>query len=367
MSFDPALIEPAVSRYRRERDRYLKLADRVEDICRTDICEASAIRAQVTSRVKTEKSFKGKLRRFSMSAEKNFACVDAIFEGIGDFAGVRIATYRNEDREAVVAAIQSAFCGPDGGEVLVDRKDKQSSDPTNFYQAIHVQVSLKEGDRVGIYDNLEDVSCEIQVCTMMAHVWNEIEHDIGYKPDGKPGDEERFLLRKLGETAREGDQTITRLLAEVSKRMESQEGPFRDVQDFVGRMAKAFEGIDFSRNAGQLYEVLTSLELTTPAAVRGAIWDDNGPSRARRTIEEFNAYLAAEDNGLQLDPMTSDLGLIILLGTRCDDVLNSYRGRVGAGRGRPTRLYSIAKRYQRWCKEKIQQRKPAKSAHEAAK
>ncbi len=364
MPFDSALIEPAANRYGRERDRYLKLADRVEDICRTDICEANAIRAQVTSRVKTEKSFKGKLRRFSTNPDKNYMNVDEIFEGVGDFAGVRVATYRNEDREAVIKAIVSTFCGPDGGEVLIDRKDKHKSDPTNFYQAVHVQVCLPNDGCVGIYDNLNNVSCEIQVCTMMAHVWNEIEHDIGYKPDGKPGEEERFLLRKLGETVREGDQTITRLLAEVGKRIETQEGAFRDVQDFVGRMAKDFHGIDFSRNVGQLYDVLASLELTTPAIVRAAICDDTGPARAQGDIKDFNAYLAKEDNGLQLDPATSDLALVTLLRHRCDGVLESYRGKVGAGRGRPTRLYSLAKRYQRWRAEG--QKKPATAAATAS-
>ena len=33
---------------------------------------------------------------------------------------------------------------------------------------------------IGTYANVSDVPCEVQVCSMMSHVWNEIEHDLGY-------------------------------------------------------------------------------------------------------------------------------------------------------------------------------------------
>jgi hypothetical protein len=45
-------IKKAVQRYHREYDRYLKLAARVAEICRSEIIEGNAIRAQVTSRAK---------------------------------------------------------------------------------------------------------------------------------------------------------------------------------------------------------------------------------------------------------------------------------------------------------------------------
>ncbi len=348
MPFNTDLIEPAVRRYHRERDRYVKLADRVAEICTSDICEASAIRAQVTFRVKSAKSFEGKLRRFSAHPGKNYADVDEIFDGVGDLAGVRIATYREEDRAVVQAAIAKAFCGRDGGDVEFDTKDKQQDDPSNFYRATHVQAYLPEDERVGTYENLADVGCEIQICTMMAHVWNEIEHDIGYKPDGEPGDFEKFLLRDLGQKVRLGDEAISALLDQVNKRLQAQQGPFRDVQEFIGRMGGSIKGVDFSQNAGQLHEVLTTLELNTPDAVRELIGDPAKQALAIKTIGDFNAYLAEREEDRRMDAATSDVVLINLLQERCKDVLESFRGRVGQGRGRPKRLYSIAKRFQAW-------------------
>jgi hypothetical protein len=47
------VIHEAVARYGRERDRYIKLADHIADLCRSAVVKEHAIRAQVTSRTKT--------------------------------------------------------------------------------------------------------------------------------------------------------------------------------------------------------------------------------------------------------------------------------------------------------------------------
>src|SRR4051794_359262 len=117
MSISEEVIQGAVARYDRERDRYIKLASRVSDICRGSIVEGHAIRAQITFRTKTVRSFEGKLRRFAKRPDKSFKTVDEVFEGIGDFAGVRVATYRPEDEPRVADAIRKLFVGPNGGPV----------------------------------------------------------------------------------------------------------------------------------------------------------------------------------------------------------------------------------------------------------
>ena len=52
-------------------------------------------------------------------------------------------------------------------------------DQTNFYRATHVEVFLPPSDVVGTYANVADVPCEIQICSMMAHVWNEVDTTLG--------------------------------------------------------------------------------------------------------------------------------------------------------------------------------------------
>src|SRR5688572_8515217 len=135
MSISEGIILEAAARYDRERDRYLKLASRVADLCRTAVVEDNAIRAQVTSRTKTVRSFESKLRRFARRPDKDFPTVDDVFLKIGDFAGVRIATYRPEDEERITKLVASLFCGADGKAIEIDFKDKLKPAAGQFYRA----------------------------------------------------------------------------------------------------------------------------------------------------------------------------------------------------------------------------------------
>jgi ppGpp synthetase/RelA/SpoT-type nucleotidyltranferase len=120
MPISDDVINGAVERYERERDRYLKLAARVADICLIDVVKTNAIRAQVTSRTKTSDSFREKLERFARRPDKNMSTVDEVFKQIGDLAGVRIATYRQEDEKRVTEEIKKRFSWPNGAEKDVE-------------------------------------------------------------------------------------------------------------------------------------------------------------------------------------------------------------------------------------------------------
>jgi ppGpp synthetase/RelA/SpoT-type nucleotidyltranferase len=107
---------------------------------------------QVTFRTKTVRSFEGKLRRLARRPDKNYSSVDEVFAGVGDFAGVRIATYRPEDERRVTDEIGKLFEGEAGAEVFVDKKDKLAANSYQFYRATHCQVFLREDDLVGHYE-----------------------------------------------------------------------------------------------------------------------------------------------------------------------------------------------------------------------
>ncbi len=211
MTISDDTIKKAAQRYHREYDRYLKLGARVAEICRVEIVEGNAIRAQVTFRAKSPKSLEGKLRRFAASGKKVMPDADAVFDQIRDLAAVRIATYEQRHERQVVDLVCKRFADARGGRPVHEEKDKHKDDPHNFYRAFHVEAFLSPSDVVGTYSNVADVPCEIQVCSMMAHVWNEIEHDLGYKPlTGALSDQERKLLISLGHAVRQGDITIRR-------------------------------------------------------------------------------------------------------------------------------------------------------------
>lgn len=346
MGIPDSLIKEAVARYARERDRYLKLAMRVADLCRTAIVEDNAIRAQITSRTKTVKSFEGKLRRFSRRPDKQFQSVDQIFEQIGDFAGVRVATYRPEDEARVAEAVAKLFSGAAEKPVEIDRKDKLNPEAGLFYRATHCQVFLPDSDLVGDYDNLRGASCEIQICSMMAHVWNEIEHDIGYKPEGGgPSDAERGLLETLGHLARAGDAAITRLLAANIARMEEQTGDFADVHDFVARLRPHFPAADLSVNAGMAYDEAQSLGLNSMERIRAATTDDIlNLETAQSRIDRFNAFLVKEGRmEASLNPVSADLFTIGLLHAFSDEIAANHLS--GEGKSRSTRMFEVSSAY----------------------
>ena len=153
-----------------------------------------------------------------------------------------------------------------------ERKDKNVADNNNFYRATHIEAFLPEADVIGTYANVSDVPCEIQVCSMMAHVWNEIEHDLGYKPfTGSFSEQERSLLISLGFAVRQGDITIGNLFAETERRQREHGGVFTDVYDFVARVRGWFPDIDFGRNSGPLYEALQRVRLVSPESIRKLI------------------------------------------------------------------------------------------------
>lgn len=345
MAIAEDIIQEAVARYGRERDRYLKLAARIADIARTEIVEANAIRAQVTSRTKSTRSFEGKLRRFARNPGKSFDSVDAVFERVGDFAGVRVATYSPEDQGRVEELVCRVFNG-NGVEVVVpDRKDAIDPKAARFYRATHCQVCLPEADLVGEYENLRGTSCEIQVCSMMAHVWNEIEHDIAYKPEGSgPGAVEKGLLGALGHLTCSGDATITRLLEATEARLAEQTGDFVDIHDFVARLRKVFPGVELSVNAGVAFDVARILGLTNPGLVMRALGGSPPTTEAaRERVRLFNEHLdaigAAE---LRLNPGSADVLTAVLLETAADRVAEHFEGRIA---GRLPRAALVAKRY----------------------
>lgn len=313
-------IKKAVQRYQREYDRYLKLCARVAEICRLEIVEGNAIRAQVTSRAKSPKSLEGKLRRFAISGKKAMPDVDSVFTEIRDLAAVRIATYEQRHEDQVVQFVSRRFYDAAGKTPDHERKDKNRQDPNNFYRATHLEVFLPPQDLVGTYTNVADVPCEIQVCSMMAHVWNEIEHDLGYKPmTGTLSEQERTLLNNLGQSVRLGDGTIASLFAETERRQKEQGGAFTDVYDFVARIRGWFPGTDFGRHAGALFETFRPIRLLTPESIRKQLGSPEQPTEnlteeASQTLSQLDAKL--KDRGerrFELDSSSSDLLLVLLL------------------------------------------------------
>lgn len=345
MTISEPTIAEAVARYQREYDRYLKLCARVADICRYEIVEANAIRAHVTFRAKGSKSLEAKLRKLAQMGEKSIPTADVVFEHVRDLAAVRVATYVQTDEYKVTEAISKRFSGGNGAAVEIDLKDKHAGDPQNFYRATHLEVYLPAHDIVGTYSNVDGVPCEIQVCSMMAHVWNEIEHDIGYKPTGQLSELEKSTLVNIGHLTRSGDGMISQLLSATDARNAEQITAFTDVYDFVARARHWFPSTDFATNAGPLFEELQLLRLNTPAGIQKQMGDRASVGeRSLAELKILHALLQKRgETRYELDENSADRLLVLLLPRVAQHIVGNYS--TGRGVSGPSRISWLAGRY----------------------
>jgi ppGpp synthetase/RelA/SpoT-type nucleotidyltranferase len=194
------VVEAALARYGHEHNRYLQVADAVASCCRRLVSEAG-IRATVQWRVKSPVRVRARLERIVLAPPGNGDA--AALDALGDLAGVRIATFVEAGREPMVAAIQGAF-----RDVDVEVKDR----PDSFYRATHCQLRLSRKDALELPPELLGLSCEVQVCSLLAQVWSEVEHGLVYAEAGEASPEQQAALHALGRLTEAGDALVTVLL-----------------------------------------------------------------------------------------------------------------------------------------------------------
>jgi hypothetical protein len=254
---------------------------------------------------------------------------------------VRVLAYREEDIELVCDKIKELFTGVNGDSVTVDNMDKGGV--VNFYKAKHSNVSLHEDALVGVYENLRGTTCEIQVCSMMAHVWNEIEHDIGYKPTGDPGADESSLLTALGHLTRSGDKVISQLLIANQTRLANETHAFTSQFDFAARLRGDFGNVDMSRNVNQVFEYLMSRDVTSPSALREYLGVSAIQLPDIGQLQDFNDFLETEySTNYRLDPNSADVLLMLLLQKEAKEITAAHPS---VGRGRPMRIKKLAEAF----------------------
>lgn len=342
-----SLVDETVKRYIREYDRYKKLADIVFSICQNIVQKNLTIRATVQHRAKTPTSLAEKLKRST-----KYKSVDNVFEEISDLAGVRIITYQEADRLKVVEEIQHVFVGRDNEKIRIEVKDKNGNNG-KYYKATHCQVALSPDHLVDNF-NLKNTTCEIQVCSLLSHVYNEIEHDLQYKPrTGNLSNEEKLLIDQLGLITKSGDITIRRLLEATNERLKKHKGEFVDVHDFAIRMGELLKvGDAFFNNAGLLYDEFVNLKLDSPEIIISVLLDksENLVDVANIEFETLAKYIAGKNVNIKIDKNSSDLLLLVLLRKKVSAILKNCP--TIAGNERSSRLCRIARIYEDMLSEK---------------
>jgi ppGpp synthetase/RelA/SpoT-type nucleotidyltranferase len=286
MSLSEIEIDLIAERYRREMARYEDAAQLVEDRLRR-ILRAGAIRSLLSSRAKHPDDLTEKLRRkrreeLAFLPEQRRYTYERLQEGLDqvvtDLAGCRVMVYSRQDEERVANLTRENFSlSPIAGS---DERHRKGSG----YRATHLLVRLGDDiDRA----SLRGATCEIQITTIAAHVFNELEHDIGYKDHGQPQGglpahltDIRYASHVLDSLVERFDGARSELIRKQSTVLENAEQLRFALENAVGRPLRG----DFARLHSLLSNAL--VQLTLPALEAYAPVADvlrRGDEHARRT------------------------------------------------------------------------------------
>lgn len=321
----PELIEQTVETYTDSIDRYLKLVQMVTNKLEYELRQAKIL-GRVNGRVKNPESLRGKLKKFSTDAKKKdrIKLPADVFNEMSDLAAVRVTTYLEEDRERVAEIAKRVFTHRNGKsdfEYEVKENDPRiKDDPHNFYRATHMQICIKPEALRGFDANLRKAHCELQITSMLAHVWNEVEHDIVYKGDKSDLlPQERTAIESLGLLTKSGDNIIGSLISAGTQREKAaaefrrrQSERFQDAAS-LSAFLKSYFGekvagvkVDFDKYAEELRRILAGMSLDHPNSV-ALMFSPTLLDESKRESARFLKFIQKSDgSNFSFDPLTCD-------------------------------------------------------------
>jgi ppGpp synthetase/RelA/SpoT-type nucleotidyltranferase len=153
-----------LKKYKKQRPLYSSFATLIKDILKLLLKESGTKYQKLDPRAKTVKSLSRNL-----DSPNRYGDLNQIY----DLAGCRVIFYLESDKDLFAGKIYDEF------EILNEQL-KYSEDS---YNAKHIIIKLKKQTRgVKYFSKYKHLKCEVQLTTVLDHVWSEIEHDIVYKP-----------------------------------------------------------------------------------------------------------------------------------------------------------------------------------------
>ena len=168
---------------RRGRNTYELLCKVVRDLLSDVIGQKGDYRLQlIQCRAKSVESLAARLE------ESGEADCGRIWLLRKDLAGCRIVFHTNNDVNRFIRSdIMDDHFEIDWSKTRIHHPDFDAPGATRLFQSFNYAVTLKSGSAaLRRHPHLEGLSCEVQVQTVLNHVWAELEHDTVYKrPKGE--------------------------------------------------------------------------------------------------------------------------------------------------------------------------------------
>lgn len=312
-------IDELVAQYRREMARYEKTAALVGEKLRREL-RSAGIKHMVSHRPKHPDDLAKKLKKKAKEKPEVYSWENLrrnLNDVVTDLAGCRVIVYWSSDEQEVVRRVQATFALP-------EREDAAPSvrrGVDKAYWATHVLVHPygRSDERDDL--TVDDAICELQIVTVAAHLYNEIEHDITYKVKmrGGPADAaEKQILDELRGVARVADRLVDELMKHRRDRDDDATRVIVDEEELRYAFWKVAErGVagDFARLLSVLEQVLDRVTVETIREL-GSIdaLIDGGRARLGNAAEDF------DDVSLYL------VGLRSNFGDEIDAVVERWRG-----------------------------------------
>ena len=172
--------------YRASKKDFQRLEDEVVSILQDIASHCSVQIYTINHRIKEEQSLAGKLER---KGDKYSALSD-----ITDILGTRVVCFFSDEVDILASQIEKRF--DVDWEESVDKR-KYLDVNTFGYLSVHYICSLKQD---GDYPpELKNKRFEVQMCSIIQHIWAVMEHDLGYKTKyGVPTAVRRDFYRLAG-------------------------------------------------------------------------------------------------------------------------------------------------------------------------
>ena len=175
----------------RERPIYEIFVKRVVEILRGEFRDPTT---QIYGRAKGIDSLLKKLIRKP----------DKTYKGMTDKAGIRVIVKYNDGLEKVGSFIEQRFRNYEKDDKRMSLKLDQVG-----YQGIHYDIKLNDDEVAGT--EFDGVWGEIQVRTLAQHLWSDMSHELGYKPELSVPDEMQRRLFRLSALLELADDEFLRL------------------------------------------------------------------------------------------------------------------------------------------------------------
>ena len=306
------------------------------------------ILARVSSRVKSSQSLKSKFEKWALDPIKATWLEQEpqdILYLVNDLAAARITTYTEKDRDAVAEVVQELFSCPGHYKAPFDLEKKEEhsrikTNDDNHYRATHMMLAVHEDDLSGEFSNLKNDKCELQITSLLAHVWNEIEHDTVYKNlSGDLSILEKESINSLGNLTRTGDAIIKSLLRARDAREDREQV---DLKEEGARFSNADELTEFLHNhygpkingkkidyrwgANELLSCLRAVNWHHPRNI-ALQFSPNFLQIARGEAFSLKRFLERNNRKLPLiDVEACDLFIIGLMIKKSDELNISFKG-----------------------------------------